>query len=98
MQQCLPLFNYSKPPVTSMESTCYNIFTKKEEKSLSNGFTSNICKSSATHASDSSSKQPIMKVLQLSQEISQTLGGSFESKFIYQSLLKAILLHLSYLM
>ena len=34
----------------------------------------------------------------MSQEISQTLGGSFESNFIYRSLLKAILLHLSYLM
>ena len=34
----------------------------------------------------------------MSQEISQTLGGSFESKFIYRSLLKVILLHLSYLM
>ena len=34
----------------------------------------------------------------MSQEISQTLGGSFKSKFMYQSLLKAILLHLSYLM
>ena len=29
---------------------------------------------------------------------SQTLGGSFESKLIYRSLLKATLLHLSYLM
>ena len=36
-----------------------------------------------------------MKVLQVSQEISQTLGGSFESKFIYWSLLKEILLHLN---
>ena len=34
----------------------------------------------------------------MSQGISQTLGGSFESKCIYPSLLKAILLHLSYLM
>ena len=30
MQQCIPLFHYSQPPVTSMESTCYNIFTKKK--------------------------------------------------------------------
>ena len=32
MQQCLPLFHYSQPPVTSMESTCYNILTKKKRK------------------------------------------------------------------
>ena len=31
MQQCLPLFHYSQPPVTSMESTCYNIFTKRRK-------------------------------------------------------------------
>ena len=43
-------------------------------------------------------KQPIVKVLEVSQGISQTLGGSFESKCIYPSLLKAILLHLSHLM
>ena len=30
MQQCLPLFHYSQPPVTSMESTCYYLFTKKK--------------------------------------------------------------------
>ena len=32
MKQCLPLFHYSQPPVTSMESTCYNLFTKKKRK------------------------------------------------------------------
>ena len=30
MQQCLPLFHYSQPLVTSMESTSYNIFTEKK--------------------------------------------------------------------
>ena len=30
MQQRLPLFHYSQPPVTSMESTCYYIFSKKK--------------------------------------------------------------------
>ena len=39
-------------------------------------------------------KQPIVKVLQVSQETSQTLDDSF----VYQLLLKAILPHLSYLM
>ena len=29
-EQCLPLFHYSQPPVPSLESTCYNIFTKKK--------------------------------------------------------------------
>ena len=32
MKQCLALFHYSQPPVTSMESTCYNIFTNKKRK------------------------------------------------------------------
>ena len=58
MQQCLPLFHYSQPLVTSMESTCYNIFTKKK-RNLSNGFTSNICKSSAAHAWGSSSNHVV---------------------------------------
>ena len=31
MQQCFPRFHYSQPPVTSMKSTCYNIFTKKRK-------------------------------------------------------------------
>ena len=31
MQQCLPLFHYSQPPVTSMEFNCYNIFTKNKK-------------------------------------------------------------------
>ena len=31
MQQCFPRFHYSQPPVTSMKSTCYYIFTKKEK-------------------------------------------------------------------
>ena len=39
-----------------------------------------------------------MKVLQVSQEISQTLGGSFDSKCIYRTLLDAILVNLRYLM
>ena len=30
MQQCLPLFHDSQPRETSMESTLYNIFTKKK--------------------------------------------------------------------
>ena len=32
MQQYLPLLHYSKPPEISMESTFYNIFTKKKRK------------------------------------------------------------------
>ena len=31
MQQYLPLFHFSQPPVTSMESTCHNIFTKRRD-------------------------------------------------------------------
>ena len=53
----MPSFiHYSQPPVTSLESAFYNIFTKKK-RNLGDGFTSNICKSSATHALGSSSNQ-----------------------------------------
>ena len=98
MQQCLPLLHYSQPPVTWNLLT--TIYSQKKKRNPSDGFTSNICKSYATHAcwlifKSCCGKQPIVKVLQVSQEMSQTLGGSFESKFIYRSLLKAILLHLS---
>ena len=48
------------------------------------------------HANLCFGKQPIVKVLQMSQEISQILGGSLETKFLYWSLLKVILLHLNY--
>ena len=102
MQHSPPLFHYSQPLVTSMESTCYDIFTKK--RNPSDGFTSNICKSSAIHALGSSSNH-VVKAADCegtageSRDITdKTLGGSFESKFIYPSLLKAILPHLSYLM
>ena len=51
-----------------MESARYNIFTKTKEKSLRDGFTSNICESSATQISGSSLKI----VSEYNQEIPQS--------------------------
>ena len=58
MNAAIPLFHYSQPPVTSMESTCYNIFTKKK-RNPSDGFTSNICKPSTTLTWDSTSNHVV---------------------------------------
>ena len=102
MQQCLPLFHYSQPQVTSMESICYNIFTKKKRspKEMALPPTSadllqhmlwahlQIMLWKAAHCEGTAGE---------SRDITN-IGGSFQSKIINCSLLKAILLHLSYLM
>ena len=76
-----------------MESARYNIFTKKKRNPKVLALPLNICKSYATqHTWDHLQvtfwkATPIMKVLQV--------GVSFEMKYLYQSLLKVVLLHLS---
>ena len=85
-----------------MESTWYNVFTKKKRNpkvmALPTTSTHLLQHMLWAHLQSCCGNQPIVKVLQVSQEISQTLGGSFESKFVYGSLLKVTLLHMSYLM
>ena len=77
MNATMPSFvHYSQPPVTSMESTCYNIFTKKKR----NPKVMALPPTSANLAPGSSSNNVVESSrLQVSQEMSHTLGGSFES-------------------
>ena len=84
-----------------MESTCYNIFTKKK-RNPSDGFTSNICKSSATHAWGSFSNHVVKssrlwRYCRWVKSYRKLWVVVLNQIFIYQSLLKVILLQLSYL-
>ena len=80
---------YSQLPRTSMEAARFNLFTKKKKKPkvmayhqhleiFYNTYFGLIFKSCC-------GKQLIVKVLLLSQEISQTLVGSFKMRFLYPS-------------
>ena len=90
MQQCFSLLHYTVSHLDNpwMELARYNIFTKTKRNPKVLALPQNICKSYATQHVTFLKGTPIMKVIQVCV--------SLEMKYLYGSLLKVILLHLSY--